>query len=116
MPLATNEPMASASSTNPVCRASYSSTFCSQSGSERLIPNSPSDTISAAILPLRNDGMRNNEKDSRVDRPRRWRRSPHPMKAAPETTVTRKATGMIESVNGQVHSPRVGAVSVNHHP
>ncbi len=116
MPLATNEPIASESSHRPVCRASKPTTNCSHRGRARMMPNSPSETTAAAMLPLRNDVMRNRPKASRVERPARWRRRPHAMKAMSATSATAKAIGTGESESGHVQSPIAGAVSTVHHP
>ncbi len=68
-PLATNDPIASASSSRPVCRASKPTTNCSQRGRARMMPNSPRDTTAAAMLPLRNEVIRNRSKARSVERP-----------------------------------------------
>ena len=115
-PLATNEPAASARSTNPVCRASKPSTNCSQSGSDRMMPNSPSATTSAAMLPLRNEEMRKRENSSRDDSPRRVLVTPRTMNATSASAATAKATGTGEIGRGHSNEPIVKVSLTAHQP
>ena len=81
-----------------------------------MMPNSPSETTIAAMLPLRNDGMRNSPKAMIVDLPCRRRWLPHAMKATIPTRAMAKATGMGERSHGQVQSPIVNGFSTVHQP
>lgn len=82
------------------------------------MPNSPSEMMSAAMLPLRNDGMANSDRASSVDCPRRVRRMPHQTNSAVEIAATANDTGTGERSNGQVQSPIVSrrVPSLSHHP
>ena len=116
-PLATNEPIASASSRKPVCSASKPSTNCSQSGSVRMMPNSPSETTmrgDVAVAERRDAEER--ELQQHGARPSRLRRRSHAMKATRATAEIAKAIGTGERSNGQVKSPISIGVSVSHHP
>ncbi len=80
------------------------------------MPNSPRETMSAAMLPLRNDGREKSEKAMMVLRPCRMRRRPHSTNAIAPRTVTRSAMGTGESVNGHVQPPTTSGASVVHQP
>ena len=75
-----------------------------------MMPNSPSDTIMAAMLPLRNDGIRNSPKAIMVDSPDALAVQP-PGDEPDERRGTEiaKANGIGEMFHGQVQSPMVGA-------
>ena len=115
-PLATNDPIASDSSRKPVCRASKPRTNWSHSGRVRMMPNSPSETTIAAMLPLRNDAMRSRANSSSTDLPVRLRRRSQRMKPTSARAETANAIGTGESSNGHVKSPIWSAVSVSHQP
>ncbi len=101
---------------SPVCRASNPRTNCSQRGSERMMPNSPSETSIAAMFPFRKVPMRKRLNESSETRPVRSRWMPHAMKATAPRIAMRNATGTGESAHGQVQDPIVKSPSVAHHP
>ena len=81
-----------------------------------MMPNSPSETTIAAMLPLRNDGMRRSENSSSTDLPVRLRRRSQRMKPTSARAEIANAIGTGESSNGHVKSPISSAVSVSHQP
>ena len=77
-----------------------------------MMPNSPSDTMSAAMLPFRNDGMRSSPNASMVLRPARSRCRPHRMKSMSAMSEIANANGMGETSSVQ----KSGGESLRHHP
>ena len=77
-----------------------------------MMPNSPSETIIAAMFPLRKEEMRSNPNASIVDWPARSRRSPHAMNATRETRVRAKTNGIGETSRLQ----NEGGVSLKNQP
>ncbi len=73
-----------------------------------MIPNSPNDTIMAAMFPLRNDGILNSESARSVVLPDRSRWIPHQTNATAESRVKAKIAGIGESSKGHVQEPIFG--------
>ena len=82
-----------------------------------MMPNSPSETIIAARLPLRNEGMRKRSKREHRAAARAARgRRPQSTKATPASEGDGERDGIGERSNGQVQSPIAGGVSSSHQP
>lgn len=111
-PLATNEPTARGSSASPACSASIPSAYWNHSGSDRMSPNSPSETVSAVTLPLLKVGIRNSDRSSSTDRPASPRDRSHSTKHRSTSAAATNTSGMT------LRPPRLsGAESVAvHHP
>ena len=77
--------------------------FCSHSGSEKMMPNSPSETIMAATLPLRNELIVSRSKAIMDDLLAVNRTRHHHTNKAPATKARPKAngTGLTSSVHFQ---------------
>ena len=91
-------------------------TFCSQSGSAKMMPNSPRLTIAAAMLPLRNEGIAKSARSSIPASPRRCLRRSSRTKTTRATTPTTMATGTGESDHGHDHEPMVSGVRLLNQP
>jgi hypothetical protein len=106
-PLATNEPAARRDEDEAGLQGVESEHELQPERQDRMIPNSPSATTRAAMLPLRKVAMEKRRGSSRVGRPRcAWRRD-HVTKPMAASSAIAKATGTGETENGQLQPPMV---------
>ncbi len=115
-PLAAKLPTARGNNAKPVWKALYPVTFCNQSGRLKMMPNSPTLTMAAAMLPLRKEGMENRLRSSiagcfLVLRPHSTR-----TKVTSAATPIVPATAEAETAKGHVHPNTTKSPVARNHP